>query len=83
MTWTKLHQLWYLVTHTLFAKGINYICPKSLKVSRPRIANMTLIANISSFLEWKYNYIVVAITIARGDVGDDSFAFLYAWGGHY
>ena len=33
----KLHHVWYLVSLTLFVKGINYM-PRSLKVSHPKLS---------------------------------------------
>ena len=47
-----LRRLWYLVSRTLFAKGLKQM-PRGLKVSRPLIANMILFVNISNFFKWK------------------------------
>ena len=67
----------------IISKGPKLDAKRVSKVSRPLIANMILNVNISSFSEWKYNYLVMTFTIAREDTGDDSFAFPYAWGRHY
>ena len=49
---SSLHRLWYLVSRTLFAKGLNRM-PRGLKVSRPLIANMIPFITISNFFKWK------------------------------
>ena len=43
----------FIVSRTLFAKGLNYM-PRGLKVSHPLLANMILFFNSSNFLSEKY-----------------------------
>ena len=52
---THLHRLWYLLSRTLFVKGINEV-PRGLKVSHLPIANMILFINISNYLKWPFIY---------------------------
>ena len=50
-TMNSVHHLWYLVSHTLLAKGLNQGA-RDLKMSQPlifSIANLTLLVNISKF----------------------------------
>ena len=68
-----LHHLWCVVSHTLFAKGLNYM-PRGLKSSRPLIINMILFVNISNILSVKTIYIMT-FRVAHWDVLDVSLAF--------
>ena len=49
---TSVHCLWYLVSHTMFAKGLNYIV-RSFKVL------CLLIVNMRNFFKWKLIYIMI------------------------
>ena len=44
-----VHHLWYLVSSTLFAKGLSKM-PISFKVSHPLIVDMIIFVNISKIL---------------------------------
>jgi hypothetical protein len=63
----------YLVSHTLFTTGLNYM-PRGFKVSRLIIANMIPFINISNFFE---SYIINILTfrVARWDMLDGNLAF--------
>ena len=68
-----LHNLWYLVSHTLFAKGLNEMS-RGLKVSRLLIADMIQFVYISNFLKWE-NIFIMTFRVAHWDTLDDSLAF--------
>ena len=59
------HCLWSLVSHPLFAKGLNWM-PRALKVSCPLIANMKLFVNISNFCKCFFFHIM-AFSVAHWD----------------
>ena len=48
-----LHHLWYLVSRTLFVKGLNKML-RGLEVSRSLIVIMILCVNISDLFRWNY-----------------------------
>ena len=54
---TMVHHLWYLVSRTLFAKGLNSM-PRCLKMYDQLIVKMIPFANISNFFKWKNIYIM-------------------------
>ena len=66
------------MSHTLVAKGLKKMS-RGPKVSRSFIANMVLFVNVGNFLNEK----LFIISTIHWDIGDDSFAYLYARRGYF